>query len=675
MARKKKKSEDDDERITYKEPGEVAGEVVLKGGNQEGLSAIVRITEEVKVEQDHDANITSIGFNGSLSVENPSTVDRLWDIGVTFKDVDAINLESNEILIKELGVTEDDNVEAQEFQLSGDINNLLLIKEYINTLPEADNILNRNDIESDLLTLKGKESDVDAGSVEVDDDDDDEYDASAEYSLESYGISINQLNTVSFVIALHSLFDKPITDVVITKHISDAFENIKILDSSIGKAELESDKLVWSIDELDPENTVIVNFRADITVDSKEAVKTGIIEVSYKAASSFSGGLEIETFDAYTNNKHFVDIIERDEEPGVWDCNLVFENPSEFTIEVFNIDAYPAEDEDSKFIVIDEDSFPILPAGAEWHSDIWQYENDDYPSFRKQIDFRVLAKMMTDVNSSMIIDDVELMLSSITGEVTLEQPEVVGIPLEEDKIILPSYKENEIPTTLKYVNDGSGPLNDVKLSQKGFDDNFKPPTPDEVQLFVNGKEVPLDPDEVIIDDDSITVDLKDLKDKPQGMLEPDSVIEVKYPIHVDSPPKDVEFVTDVVYNGNTFPLGPELEYIPDPAEIPVILVVHIRRKYRILKDIAGIKSLGNYQITLSYTNLGTFPLHNFALIDKVPDNFEYGEFSAEPEITDEVGSDTLKWEVELLEVDDKIEITYEINGSGEYRPSDAQLAF
>ena len=70
------------------------------------------------------------------------------------------------------------------------------------------------------------------------------------------------------------------------------------------------------------------------------------------------------------------------------------------------------------------------------------------------------------------------------------------------------------------------------------------------------------------------------------------------------------------------------------------------------------------------------PLKDFTLLDRVPDNFEYGTFSTEPtEITDEVGTDTLKWEIEVLEQGDEIEFTYEISGTSEYRASDAQIAF
>ena len=192
-----------------------------------------------------------------------------------------------------------------------------------------------------------------------------------------------------------------------------------------------------------------------------------------------------------------------------------------------------------------------------------------------------------------------------------------------------------------------------------------------LMMGVHGKPIDVDPENIIIDDNSVQVILPELKDSPIGMLEPDSVIEVKYPIHADNPPKDSEFVTDVIYNGNTYPLGQELEYIPEPEEIPIIKVVHVRRKYRLGKKITPIGTLGSYQIVIEYENLGNMPLKDYTILDKVPDNFEYGEFSLEPEITDEKGSDTLKWLIEELEEGDKIELSYEINGSGEYRPSNA----
>ncbi|MFX1258426.1 MAG: hypothetical protein ACFFAN_11240 [Promethearchaeota archaeon] len=779
MARKKKRDVRINENADIYDEGK--GGVILKDGNTEGLLALVKVSEAVNVKQDHDANINFIGFNGKLKVENPSTVDRLWDIDVSLKNIEGTDLEEEKIRIQELGITEEDNVESREFKISGDIQNLLLVKEYINTLPDADNILNNNDIETDLLKLKEKVSDIEVETIdeidepeieeeveepeieeeieepeieeeveepeieeeveepEIEEEEEEpeieeeveepeieeeaeelidyesytvselkeyceekgikipprakkaeiielireaeenkeEYDAAAEYTLESYGIAINKVNTVSFAIALHSLFENPITEIKVTKEVPTEFRNIKVLNTSIGTAEVKDNQIIWTIDELDPELTSILKISAVITVDTKESVKTGPIEITYKATSSFTGGLDIEKFDAFTNNRHYIDMIERDEDPGVWDCKLVFENPSEFKIEVIDIDVHAADEPDTNFIALEEEYSPSLPAGAQWHSASWQYESEDYPSFRKQIDFRVLSELQAEVLGTIAIEEIELTLASITGDLLYEEPEIVEVPeelREENVILLPSYKESEVKSTMKVINDGSSPLNEVKFTQKGFTENFKPPEPEEIEVLWDGDKVELTPEEVKITPDSVQIVLENLKERPTEMFEPESVIEVKYPIHSENPPRDLEFSPDVVYNANTYPIGQELEYIPE-EKIPIFKVYHIRRKYRVGKEIIPIGDMGNYQIKLHYENMGEMALKNFVLIDKVPDNFEYSDFSSEPKITDEVGTDTLEWAIEILEKGDVLEISYNIKGSGEYHPSDAQLAF
>ncbi|MFW9823878.1 MAG: hypothetical protein ACFFE4_13120, partial [Candidatus Thorarchaeota archaeon] len=152
---------------------------------------------------------------------------------------------------------------------------------------------------------------------------------------------------------------------------------------------------------------------------------------------------------------------------------------------------------------------------------------------------------------------------------------------------------------------------------------------------------------------------------------PDSTLEFQYPIHCVNPVRNSTFESEIIYHANTFPVSQELEFKP---EVPVIEALHIRRKFRTSKEVVPIGDLGNYRIILTIENIGESKLHSMVLMDKVPDSFEYGTYSTTPEITDEVGSDTLKWEIEELDIGEELEISYEINGKGEYSPSDAQLA-
>jgi len=661
---------------TYDEDtGELEGSILLKNGNREGLLALVKIIEDVEVKQDHDANVKSFSFGGKISIENPSKTDRLWDIDVALDNIGSTNLKSKEISIRELGTEYPDNVETKEFQLKKEVQNLFLVKEFISTLPNADDFLNINDIERELLKLKDKSSKPtkkvaatipptadDEDEEEEEDEEGDNWEdggVAVEGGLETFGISIDKENTVTFAIALRNMFDKAVSDIEVIKTIPEDFTDPVIRDTTEGRAQIEGDKIIWKIDKLRPEYTVLLKFTCNIMVNDIARRRTGEIDVSYKAAASFAEGLAIDKFDAYTRNKFYIDTLERDEEPNIWDNKLIFDNSSEFIVQLFNADVYSPDDESRKFVDIDPKDVPMLPSRAQWHSVKWQYESEDYPTFRKKLEFRVVPDYQYRVNVTVSISDVILEIASITGDMAY------------DKVETPTYKTQDVIATLKMANNGSAPLNEITVIQKTFSDEYQPPKANEIELIWDGDEVELSADAVSFEMDVFTISLANLKNTSTGMFKPDSTLEFQYPIHCIKPARNSTFESEIVYHANTFPVSQELEFRP---VVPVIEALHIRRKFRTSKEVVPIGDLGNYRIILTLENIGESKLYNLVLLDKVPDSFEYGTYSMTPEITDEVGSDTLKWEIEELNIGDALEISYEITGTGEYSPSDAQLA-
>ena len=656
---------------TYDEDtGELEGSILLKDGNREGLLALVKIIEDVEVKQDYGGKIESFNFEGKLNIENPSAVDRLWDIDITLKNIGNTNLKSENISIRELPCTKPDNIDSREFQIKKDIKNLLLVKEFISTLPDSEDVLNINDIEEELLklnpnatkgTTKKNNPKPKANDSEEDDLEGETWEdggAAVASDIESFGISIDNENTVTFAIALRSAFDKPLSKIKVVKNIPDDFANTEIRSTTEGAATIKGNSIVWNINKLDPEYTVMLKFTCDITVSDIRARRTGTIDVLYQGASSFAEGLAIDKFDAYTRNKFYVDIVERDEEPGMFDCKLVFDNTSEFIIQLFNADVYAHDDESKKFVDIDPNDVPLLPSGAQWHSTKWEYASEDYPAFKKLLEFRVMPDFRTIVNGSASLADTTLEVASITGEMSYDLTE------------LPTFMTKDVIAKLKIVNNGSAPLNEVTVVQDSFSNEFVPPEANEITLLWDGAEIEVGLGAVKYEDNILKISLKDLKESSTGMFEPESILEFEYPIHAVNPAAETPFESEITYLANTFPLSQELEYKP---EVPAIAVLHIRRKFRIGKEVMPIGDLGHYKIVLTLENIGESKLYDITLLDKVPDSFEYGSYSMEPEITDEVGQDTLKWAIEVLESGEKLEISYEITGTGEYSPSDAQL--
>ncbi|MHA1240421.1 MAG: hypothetical protein ACTSQU_06465 [Promethearchaeota archaeon] len=564
---------------------------------------------------------------------------------------------------------------------------MLLVQEYVNTLPEADNVLNLRDIETNLLKAKDKTSKAGAkvkervAPVEVEEEveeeeeedeeeeeeeDEEEEDETLEdggtasdgYSLQAFGISIDKENTVTFAIAMRNLFAKAIKNVKVVKNIPGDFSNPVVRDTTEGRAEVEGNTIVWNIETLMPETTVLMKFTCSILVTDITKRKTGTIDVTYEASSSFAEGLDIDKYDAYTRNKFYVDTIERDEEPGVWDCKLVFENPSEFIIQLFNADVYSPEDESVKYVDIDPSDVPFLPAGAQWHSKKWKFESEEYPAFRKKLEFRVMPDFQTIVKGTASIADVILEIASIAGDMSYDIEQV------------PTYKEKDVIVTLKMVNNGSAPLNEISVVQQYFNDEYQPPKADEIKILWDRNEIELDSGAVNFDGNVFKISLKNLRNSSNGLFMPESSLEFQYPIHCINPAQESKFESEITYFTNTFPVSQELEFKP---EVPVIEALHLRRRFRIGKEVLPIGKLGNYEIILTLENIGTAPLQKLVLMDKVPDSFEYTDFSMKPEITDEVGQDTLKWTINKLIAEQKIEITYKISGTGAYSPSDAQL--
>lgn len=649
---------------TYDEDtGELEGSIALKDGNREGLLALVKILEEVNVEQDHDVNIESIDFQGKLNVENPSERDRLWDIDLALKNIEGTDLEEEEIKIIELGTEEDNNVDSREFSLSGEAKNLLLVKEYINSLPDADSILNRRDIERDLERIEEEQL--------AEAEEEEEYVSKQALDLESFAIPIEKENLVYFTIAIKNLFPSAVKNIELTKEIPNDFLDVSITDTSAGYADVREGEIVWTIEEKIPSRTtIILKFSAAVFAETIDKIGTGTIDIKYEGTSSFAKGLAIDKFDAYTRNRFYVDALERDEEPDTWDCSLVFENTSDFILQLLNADVYSPEDESIKLVDVDPNDVPPLPQGARWFSRSWMYESSDIPRFRKLLEFRVMPDFQTKVNGTLAISDVELYVASITGDVVYSRKEEIK-KREVETINVPTYKETDVYASLRIENNGSAPLNELIVTHRNYSAEYTPPTADEITVLWDDSEIDIQADAISIGSDEVVISLQNLKDSTTGMFEQDSVIEIQYPIHCIDPAKESLFESEVVYVANTLPVSQEIEFVP---EVPVIEAIHVRRKFRVGKEVMPIGELGNYEIILSIENIGDMTLENLILMDKVPDSFEYGEYSTEPEITDEVGEDTLKWEIDELEPAERLEITYEITGKGEYHPSDAQLA-
>jgi hypothetical protein len=608
--------ESDEIQTIDRDSGKKEGVIKLAPGKKEGKLVPIKILEKSKIYLEHDGSeseeesVTS----GEFSIENVSSKDRLWDIDLTLKNIDSTDFEDEKISIEELapGAKEEKSYEVKE-KAARHID----VTEFISTL---------NDPET-----------------------------------ESYSLVLDEDNEIYYSILVTNTTDQQLENVEVIKLIPDLFERAKVLKSSLGEAKEgtfdEGKGIKWKFKELKAKQEAKLELKLGVKVEDKEIkVRSGKIYVKYSAPITLSG-IAIEDFNAYTNNAFYTGFSETDENPDQFECQFVFENKSEYLVRLVNADVYDIDNPSVKYVDIDPGEVSPLPEGAKWKSNIWEHqaESGKEPVFKTKVEFFVIADHMVGTEGIMEINDIELAVASIAGELSYDVEE------------LASFRETTFNVHQKVENTGGADLNEVILTES-IQRGFTPPEASNVLVSYNGDEIEVDSNAIIINRDGVTVQLKDLKDKPLGAFKPGDIIEVTYPILADKPDRTTVYTSDVLYQANTYPAGKALEVRPAVIEIPVI---HVRKRIIRGKEIIGLAAAGEYEIVLYVVNTGDFALQNYEVADKVPENFEYSGLSLEPfEVTKLEGLDVLKWKIDKIEAGDRFEIKYKLSGTG--KPSDAQ---
>lgn len=251
------------------------------------------------------------------------------------------------------------------------------------------------------------------------------------------------------------------------------------------------------------------------------------------------------------------------------------------------------------------------------------------------------------------------------------------------RIQIPTYKNTDLYACLVVKNSGMEPLNDLRIIHKGFSEEFRPPQFSEITLISNNFHFKLSEDSISTNKHSVkdvfnrqinkytlVIELKNLVDTDLGMIFEEDILHFYYPIHCKKPPRDASFQPEVILFANTKPSSNEIKY---KIVSPTVETVHLRRKYRIGKEVIPEGMWGEYEIILSLENIGEEPQKNVILMDTIKDSFEYFSYSPSILVKRDIGQDILMWRIKKIECLEKIEISYKIRGYEEYYPTDAKL--
>jgi uncharacterized repeat protein (TIGR01451 family) len=622
--------------------GKKEGEISLGSNGAKGKFVMLEVLEKTENHYEYNAE-TDIEedrkTSGIFKIKNPSDSDKIWDIDVTFKKDKAVGLD-DEIHLKNLDPSEE---KEYEYDIEQFEEPALKISEFVSTINDEDTL--------------------------------------------TYSLSTGDENKVLFKLILKNLMDYPIKNIVVKKEIQEGYTDFNLIGASLGTTDSDSEFIEWKIDTLSANSEAELKLNMNIRIeDSSSKVRTGKITAEYSTPDKALTGLEIDKFDAYSNN--FVGVLEeqKDDAPDSYDCSVLFINESEFQVKLVNLDVKNAVT-DKQVLDIDPNEIPTIASGATWTSVPWETETDDglEPRFLKTVEFFLIASRKVSTLGTIAIDDFELAVAAIAGKLDYSLAQIM------------SYRITPFDALLQVKNTGGADLNEI-VFEETIQEGYVPPNPEDVEIYIVKDDEsdfedgtadwenlgdPIEIDSGLIEispnnrepdtEHVLSINLTDLKDHAMGMFLPNMIIRVKYPIEAYKPVKDSEFVSNVRYIANTYPAGAPIEYVPTPgARIPVL---HLRRKVLKGKKVHATSTEGEFSIVLTIKNTGETAIENVEMRDVVPDNFEYGSYSLEPESTDNLeGKDLLIWKIDKIEANDEFEITYTITGKGEYKASDSQLS-
>ena len=402
--------------------------------------------------------------------------------------------------------------------------------------------------------------------------------------------------------------------------------------------------------------TATLELGIKVLTNEKKSFPSGEINTKYFLQQGTFSNLKADFVDGWSNQIHFVDRDERDEEPDVWDCQFAFRNRSEFPMKLERY-TFVFGDENTETAVIDQElDGVIVNPGEEWSSEPWDLNSEDEPTFSENVVYSVLANVQERLAMTMAIAPVQLRVLALEG--------IKDFSINE----IPSYRKTTIDVTIDVKTMGRAPIDTIHMEDV-IPISFLNHVREDMQIIIEEREIPQDDYEFSFEpsgedtdvERKMLVDIKDVLENI-GELDDETSIIVKYPLIADKPPRDASYEAPVLFQAYTKPAGSPIEAYIQPEEITV---VHRRRRTRIGKAIMPGGGKGDYKILLIYKNKGDSIKNDVKISDFIPENFEVTESDSEFEQEPQDGGTLLTWIIPEIQPGEELEINYSIHGEGD----------
>ena len=579
---------------------------------------IIDITDYENIILDGSSNLKEIKGNGKLVIKNPSQRSRLWNLVCDLKENMDTSLDE---LVLNVGTLNP----SQEFPKEYDIKELkqpcLKVEEIFDTeTSDPDTINNAFLYQNDN---KGK-----------------------------------------LTLSIENTLDLPILDIKITRDIPDFIQEIEMTKPNFGELSLKSegDKriLSWEIPSLDGKGKAELELPFNVNVKETGEQLLGALNVKY-LIDSYKLCLMNPEIRGATDSLSGID---RDEgsTPGVWDCNVEFNNESEFQVKL----------EDAKVS-------HKIPTGTE---NVVSTKPDKVlnPEESWDLDFKIEAKDVPELSSEIVFTPLYVVVLRVIGDITKESTIYTVLSATIDKEINPpevdAYANTDMTIVNTIVNTGSSKIEKIFITDI-IPNDFIPPLISDISIkladiditereeYMRGMSITPN-DQRPDSQHQIICELSSL----QGEFLPEKKLIISYPLKARNPrpPTETTYMTPIKIEINC-PVEGKL-FIKSPDEEPELKVKYVKRKLKTLKSIKPGMTEGEFSISVRVQNKGEVELENLLIKDLIPSGFTITEFNppegSTHEIAGAMGKSELQVKFDEIKGGAAVNIRYTCTGTGDY---------
>ncbi len=383
--------------------------------------------------------------------------------------------------------------------------------------------------------------------------------------------------------------------------------------------------------------TLTLNLSASIPEDTP-TYRSGELKVTYDNRDELISGLQFVSVDGVSDVGRKIKRKQRETEPGFYDCEIRFENRSEFVYDLNKFSVF-ADSMDSQQIVLDwdgsqatQDEREIVP--GEKVSFEFVYESfQGTPTFGDYVEFSVQHELDISTQTTILLpaEDLKHMALDIIKSFMVEGESV-------NKFELPSYVETEVPSLITITGIGTYPIEGIVIKDE-IPEGFRPPVSEQITISrgtenLSEGQYNISFEEGITGNQDLVVTLDHLEETSSGGLGEGDIISVKYLTIAENPvPQDEAIQTQAHAEGFVYSAPDSKVRASSAVEELELIVVHRRDDLDIGKMIESLDigdGSNGYKIRLEAENYGSSTA-TFFIEDLVPDGFRLMDDSMESE--------------------------------------------